>query len=115
MSYAFMNNGDVFAIGYEGQTYIGRIDSEGDWRPDSDEHADLEEYLLYAIRRELICWANGDNQDWTPDSAQLRFAGFEPTVNDWDSEKREWRPIVAARILENATAEEKHDAGLLER
>lgn len=115
MSYNFLNNGDVFAIGHEGETYVGRIDSDGDWRPDSEEYANLEEYLRHDIRRELVCWAKGDNPNWTPDSAHLTFAGFENTSDDWDTETRDWKPEIFSRILSAATADEKHDAGLLER
>lgn len=113
MSYNFLNSGDVFAVGHDGETYVGRIDSEGNWCPESEDYVDLEKFLRFTLRRELVCWANGWNPNWEPDSSHLTFAGFENTDDDWDTETRDWKPELFSRILSAATDDEKYDAGLL--
>jgi hypothetical protein len=72
MLFNFKDNGDVFTMinGVEGE-YVGRIDSEGDWRPSDDCQFSEEE-----IRDDLSLQVEFFN-DWVWPVEFLTFLGTE--------------------------------------
>ena len=69
----FHSNGDVFRINDLGQeTYIGRIDTEGDWQPEDDECPWSELELKSAIAEQVA--ELGRSYTWPIE--QLQFAGL---------------------------------------
>lgn len=69
----FHSNGDVFRMDTLGnETYIGRIDTEGDWNPEDDDCEWSEGELKKAISDQVE--ELGDSYTWPIE--QLEFAGI---------------------------------------
>jgi len=71
MQMNFHSNGDVYTnLNCRDIDYIGRIDSEGDWRPDEDCVATED-----AVRAALLAEMDAETE-WQWTDAQRRFAGI---------------------------------------
>lgn len=68
----FLSNGDVFV----GEKYVGRIDSDGDFKPAvATKNENIGSHLKAEIRRQMEEEEEDNGYDWTRD--QLLFAGIE--------------------------------------
>jgi hypothetical protein len=70
-TYQFDNNGDIFGVGKAGRlTYVGRCDSEGDLRIESD-FAELESEIHDCLKISVQSALAGVI-DWTPDECYTK-------------------------------------------
>lgn len=70
-TYQFENNGDIFGMGTDGKlTHVGRCDSEGDLRIESD-FSELESEIDDCLKT-TVKSALAGGIDWTPDECFLK-------------------------------------------